>query len=145
MFTKLLLLFKQVIDEKPQRDLKMLPQKMPPVGMSRKTRPEWIRHEFPFLFGNDIRLLDVGCGEATLRKYFGEGRYTGIDITTAADLRMNLDSVAKLPFGDREFDVTLCIETLEHLESPNVIANELFRVTRNNVLISLPLYSGLYG
>ena len=51
---------------------------------------------------------------------------------------MNLDCVAKLPFGDREFDGTICIETLEHLESPNLIANELFRVTRNNVLISLP-------
>ncbi len=138
MFSKLLLLFKQVIDGKPQCSLQMFTQKVAPTGMSRTTRPKWIRREFPVLFGNGIRLLDVGCGEAILRRYFDEGYYTGIDITTAADLRMNIDSGAKLPFGDREFDVTICIETLEHLESPNLIANELFRVTRNNVLISLP-------
>ena len=138
MLTKLLVVFKQVIDQKPQCNLQTLAQRVAPVGMNRKTRPEWIRREFPFLFGNGIRLLDVGCGDAQLRKYFGSEYYTGIDITTAADHRLNLDSVAKLPFGDREFDATLCIETLEHLESPQLVTNEIFRVTKNNVLISLP-------
>ena len=138
MFNKLLLVFKQVIDQKSLVNRPVLALKMAPVNMDRKTRPEWIRREFAFLFTNGIRLLDVGCGNAELRKYFGKGFYTGIDVTAAADLKMNLDSVTKLPFQDREFDATLCVETLEHLESPQSIANELFRVTKDRVLISLP-------
>ena len=138
MLNKLLLVFKQVVHQKSQVDLPVLALKMVPVNMDRNSRPEWIRHEFAFLFTDGIRLLDVGCGDAKLRKYFGSGLYTGIDMSTAADLKLNLDSVAKLPFQDREFDATLCIETLEHLESPQSIANELFRVTKNSVLISLP-------
>jgi glycosyltransferase involved in cell wall biosynthesis/SAM-dependent methyltransferase len=138
MRDKLVMVFMQVMDQRYVKHVPFLSKKIAPVQMDRKTRPMWIRQQFPFLFTSGIRILDVGCGNAELRRYVDDGLYIGIDVTTSADLRLDLDSVKKLPFSDQEFNTTLCIETLEHLESPSVVANELFRVTKSCVLISLP-------
>src|SRR5829696_738921 len=44
----------------------------------------------------------------------------------------------KLPFRDDQFDVTVCVEVLEHLVDPQQGLAELARVTSTHLLVSVP-------
>ena len=84
------------------------------------------------------RVLDVGCDRAVLRDLVPGIQYTGIDLTEQADLRLDLEKVERLPFEDDSFDCVVCTDVLEHLESLHHIFNELVRVTRRHIIVSLP-------
>lgn len=43
-----------------------------------------------------------------------------------------------IPFPDNSFDCVLCLDVLEHLENIHQVFDELCRVTRRYVVISLP-------
>ena len=103
---------------------------------SRQDRPRY----FSTRFGAALegKLLDVGCDAAVLREFVGPERYTGIDISDAADIRLNLMEADRLPFDDASFDAVTCTDVLEHLENLHVIADELVRVAKRHVVISLP-------
>lgn len=90
------------------------------------------------------RLLDVGCGNGA---YVFALRDThdaeGLDIQrfpqwAGAPERFHLGSATDLPFPDASFDTVSCFETLEHLEEPEHCLRELRRVTRDNVVITVP-------
>ncbi len=104
---------------------------------TRKERTVWLSKYFNHLFKKN-KVLDVGCDDAPLRKLIGNQFYTGIDQSGKPDIKINLEAVKKLPFKAQEFDTVVCIEVLEHLENLHEISKELFRVSNNHVLISLP-------
>lgn len=96
-------------------------------------------------------ILDVGCGEGftlnRLRKRNIGKDLIGIDtLKTAIDLgkkqypHLNLKegSAYKIPFKDNAFDLVMCLEVLEHLENPTLALKELVRVSRKNIIISVP-------
>jgi len=45
---------------------------------------------------------------------------------------------APLPYADGSFDTIICLDTLEHLEDPYRALDDLFRVSRRSVIVSLP-------
>jgi len=47
-------------------------------------------------------------------------------------------SASELPFPTRSFDLVLCVEVLEHLEEPGRAAQEIVRVGKGNVILSVP-------
>jgi len=98
-------------------------------------------------FLRDGNILDVGCVKNfyNLSNFFGD-RYFGVDFReyfikkkisssyfTECDLNKN-----KLPYEDNSFENVICKDVLEHLEFPHRFIKELFRVSKKNVLISLP-------
>ena len=98
-------------------------------------------------FLKEGNILDVGCGVNFFKKleHFGP-RYFGIDFKGyylkedvkhenfyECDLNKN-----KLPFKDNSFDNIICTDVLEHLHYPHRFIQELFRVSKGNVVISLP-------
>jgi ubiquinone/menaquinone biosynthesis C-methylase UbiE len=98
-------------------------------------------------------VLDVGCGEGVLTldwaKVLGDRPVVGLDLADPKleaewqrRSRPNLSFVVgrgeELPFGDGEFDLVAAIETLEHVENPELTLAEMRRVARRHVLVSVP-------
>jgi SAM-dependent methyltransferase len=81
-------------------------------------------------------LLDVGCGGRHLAA-LTRGFYVGIDRRPPADLCIDLETPV-LPFANASFDAAVCLDVLEHLDSPHALCEEMARVSRRWVLVSLP-------
>ncbi|MCB9832871.1 MAG: class I SAM-dependent methyltransferase [Planctomycetes bacterium] len=103
---------------------------------SRQDRPRWLSGRFADLLEGSV--LDVGCDAAVLRDHVTRGHYVGVDRSSAADVKHDLQSGGALPFADRSFDTVICTDVLEHLDNLHAIFAELVRVSARHVLVSLP-------
>jgi 2-polyprenyl-3-methyl-5-hydroxy-6-metoxy-1,4-benzoquinol methylase len=95
------------------------------------------------------RPLEVGAGEGviSLKLYERFGDATAIDLPDAG-LRAEWQTrpgprylhadAERLPFTDKQFDLTVCVEVLEHLRDPVQGLAQLARVTTNHLLVSVP-------
>ena len=89
----------------------------------------------PVLAGS---VLDVGCDQAPLRALLANpANYVGVDIHPQADIALDLDA-RDLPLAGRSFDTVVCTDVLEHLERCHAVFDDLCRVARRHVLVSLP-------
>ncbi len=97
-------------------------------------------------------VLEVGCGEGfSTRRYrlalpsstsfaacdvedrlvdAARSRNPGVDVTQA--------SIYELPRADASFDLVVATEVLEHLDDPGRALRELVRVSKRQVLVSVP-------
>ena len=86
-------------------------------------------------------VLEVGIGSRMVSDYLSR---RGLEIKTLdLDRDLNPDFVAnvmKMPLANNSFDLILCAEVLEHLPFENFESSlqELKRVTRKNLILSLP-------
>ena len=102
----------------------------------RKGKAQYIADKYAAILIGTV--LDVGCDEAPLRKLVHQPfRYVGVDIRPGSDVVLDLDK-DPLPFPDRHFDTVLCTDVLEHLERCHAVYDELCRVAKNRVVVSLP-------
>ncbi len=95
-------------------------------------------------------VLDAGCGEAETIERLRDVMpplVEGVDIRADCiafaenrfpQFRFQEGSVYELPFDDRSFDLVMCCEVLEHLDSPGEALRELCRVARKGLLLSVP-------
>lgn len=102
----------------------------------RSDRPTFIGNRFgKYLKG---KVLDVGCDEAVLQKLLGKDRYSGIGMTKESAVRVDLEKTGRLPFHDNSWDTILCLDVLEHLNNLYEMCDEIFRIAKENIIISLP-------
>jgi SAM-dependent methyltransferase len=101
---------------------------------SRAERARFIAQVYGEFLAGDV--LDVGCSGAALRAAV-TGKYVGIDIAGEPDLVVNLEK-ERIPLPDGSFDCVVCSDVLEHLDNPHQTFDELARVSRRYVLVSLP-------
>jgi len=85
-------------------------------------------------------VLDAGCGEGEMlrRVTLPPGTRTVLLDRNPASSAQLLGSVDALPFASRSFDVVTCLEVLEHLRDPRPAVEELRRVARRAVVMSVP-------
>ena len=97
-------------------------------------------------------VLDAGCGEGfvtdRLARHDADLELTGIDLSDGAidyarehfghRAQFLTGSIFDLPFEDDQFDAVVCSEVLEHLDTPRRAVEELRRVARGHVLITVP-------
>ena len=106
-------------------------------------------------------VLDVGCGEGVLTaewaERLGDGRVVGIDLDdpklrvewdkrSRPNLEFRAEEATRLSFADDEFDMACAIEVLEHVPEPEATLEEMARVARRHLLVSVPrepLWRGL--
>lgn len=87
------------------------------------------------------RILNLGGGGARhLQASLSNNEIEVYEVDTQGDcdLRINLDALSDLPFDDSAFDVVCAFDVLEHLEKFHLLNEEMFRVAKDYVLISLP-------
>ncbi len=98
------------------------------------------------------RILDAGCGEGFVLRHLSprlsaRHRYVGVDTSTAAlreaqvrntDGSLLCGDIHRLPFGRGSFELVIATEVLEHLAQPERALEELCRVSRRFVLLSVP-------
>lgn len=100
---------------------------------------------------NPESILDVGAGEGfSLSKLQEEGigkRLEGIEYMDEAielgkkqypDIKIKKGDIYKLPYKNNSFDIIICTEVLEHLDRPDEALNELKRVSKKYLLLSVP-------
>ena len=94
-------------------------------------------------------LLDVGGAEgykAALARELFDARVRSVDLSAEACRRaqaiFGVDGepvdIHRLPYGDGDFDVVLCSETLEHVADLQSATYELLRVAAKAVVITVP-------
>jgi SAM-dependent methyltransferase len=90
-------------------------------------------------------LVDLGCGEAPLKKYFLQfvDKYTGVDWSntihnSAADVISDLNIEIKL--DDEVADSIISLSVMEHLCEPQVFLNESYRILKSggNIILQVP-------
>lgn len=112
-----------------------------PDFINRKQRNEFVSK---YLLKNCETILNIGGGgkrdlELSIKNKSIE--VFEIDITGDCDLIVDLDKVNKLDFENESFDICCAFDVLEHLEQFHLILNEMIRIAKNEVLISLPISS----
>lgn len=94
-------------------------------------------------------ILEVGCNEGFLSQALIEAGFhvksVDIDPVMVAKAKeiFGIDAIEAdindLPFADNQFDLVIGGEVLEHIDNPGKGLSELFRVSNNRVIISLPI------
>lgn len=93
-----------------------------------------LKHKLQKYIGKSI--VDVGSRDDSAEKFL-EQKVTLIDKNNT-----NLDSwdweKTPIPFPDASFDTVICFDTLEHINDIHTSFNDLLRVSKDIVIISLP-------
>jgi ubiquinone/menaquinone biosynthesis C-methylase UbiE len=109
-----------------------------PAYEDREGRNRWAASVVKTFPGNGILNLGGG-GKRHLQKYLGpEQRVHEVDIVGDCDTKLNLDEIHRLPFDDDSFDTCCAFEVLEHLEHFHLICDEMYRVCKSTLFVSLP-------
>ena len=109
-----------------------------PYYENREDRNRWAAEYLRTFSGESIVNIGGG-GKRHLARHLGtDWTVHEIDMSGDCDTLLNLDHADRLPFDDNTFDTCCAFEVLEHLENLHFIADEMFRITRSSLLISLP-------
>ena len=98
-------------------------------------------------------VMDVGCGDGILLRLLS-GRHTirafGVDLSETRLRRARQENViqptcadaSRLPFDSGVFDLCICTEVLEHLETPEIAIGEFHRVLKpeGRLVLTIPVY-----
>jgi demethylmenaquinone methyltransferase/2-methoxy-6-polyprenyl-1,4-benzoquinol methylase len=98
-------------------------------------------------FSKDFNtIIDIGAGVGTLAlklKSLGKDpicvdlKPNYVEAMKRKGLNAQVGDVRKLNFKDKEFELAICEEVLEHLENPGIGLSELCRIAKN-VIFTLP-------
>lgn len=89
------------------------------------------------------RVHDIACGVGYGAEVLGSPDYHGYDVPGVPNLAFpgtfyEVDLNDKSWFPEHDSDVTICFETLEHLEDPRHLATVLKATTKRDLLVSVP-------
>ncbi len=109
---------------------------------------ENILKELPFCFET---VIDVGCGDGyvlhCIEKKYKNKKVYGLDLsegrikTTKRNVvcsHLIRSEIHHLPFPDNSFDVVICSELLEHIPEYQKTIEELVRISKKRVIITVP-------
>ena len=93
-------------------------------------------------------ILDAGSGRQQYRKYFSHARYESTDIEQLPNCKQDfMCSLDNIPKPDNTYDAILCTQVLEHVEFPQKVIRECYRVMKPGgmLFLSAPQGAGVHG
>jgi SAM-dependent methyltransferase len=99
---------------------------------------------YPLLFGGD-RVLDFGCGNLLVAEFIQgslDVKITGVDVIdiNLTPLPLKIYDGRKLPFGDKNFDVSYAAFVLHHTNDIELLLSECIRVTKRRLIVLEDVY-----
>lgn len=89
-----------------------------------------------------IKIADFACGHGELIQKLADHGYDAYALDFSSDrlkelnnVKITVGDVAKTPFKDNFYDISICMECMEHVDNVVRLANELVRVTKVGGLI----------
>ena len=136
-----------IVEEKemPDRDIQILSDFYSKHHLTGNRRNQSVSEEkrsqlFKKWMGKNKKVLDMGCRDGVLTRYFIEGNtVTGLDIDKQAleDCHKNLkietmwaDFSLQIPLPTGSFDVVVAGEVIEHLPYPEITVSEVSRILK---------------
>lgn len=92
----------------------------------------------------EFNLLDIGAGTKDIQKFLPKNiNYISLDCRGDHDIEIDLDKGSDgnghIPIDSKAFDIILCTETLEHLQNPHKVMNEILRISKDDASIFLSM------
>ena len=93
------------------------------------------------LLPQDASVLDVGCGDgrfaSEVMRLRPDLHIEGIDVLVRPETLIPVTKFdgARIPAGDKSFDVVLFVDVLHHTDDPDILLKEAKRVARKSILI----------
>ena len=100
---------------------------------------------FDLIEKNPKNVLDVGCASgwflSEIYKIYSSSKCTGVDIYDKAieygkkrypQINFITTDAHSLPFGSSAFDLVICTEVLEHVDGPDLVLQEIYRVLKKD-------------
>lgn len=102
------------------------PQSVVEVGCGEGEMLRYIRRQFPTA---QLAAMDLSAEEIALAEENNRGAGIVFSVQNAEHLEA---------YEDNQFDLVICLEVLEHLENPEKGLAELIRISRKDILVSVP-------
>lgn len=98
-------------------------------------RQHWIRAQC----NNSDKIIDIGCNQGHIFAGWNRKNIVSVDIDDYSHMIENFvrADAHNLPFKDKEFDIAVLGEILEHVENPVQVLKEAKRVA-NKIIITVP-------
>ena len=86
------------------------------------------------------RILDAGAGPCPYKNMFSHCKYEATDFSNPNKMLNFVCTLDNIPQKDNSYDAVLCTEVLEHVEYPQKVINELYRVLKKGgkLLLTTP-------
>jgi SAM-dependent methyltransferase len=125
-----------------KRDLNFEKSLWNPIFLQMYFAIESVKSFFNSLPRQYLKIYDFGCGSKPYEKFCYDNEYYGIDIdieNKEADIFADVTSV---PLEDKIADVVVSFYLLEHVENPQKVINEKYRILKEGGIIFMlvPLY-----
>jgi len=98
------------------------------------------------------KVLDAGAGSCPYRKYFSHAKYTSTDFKDTPDTSSNykhdfICSLDKIPKPTESYDVIINTQVLEHVEYPQKVIEEFYRILKpsGKLFLTAPQGWGIHG
>ena len=105
-------------------------QRIPIIELARFT---WIGNQYT----NSDKIIDIGCNKGYTFSDFNRKNIISVDIDKYDIENFVQANAHSLPFKNKEFDIAVLGEILEHVEDPIQVLKEAKRVA-NKIVITVP-------
>jgi len=88
-------------------------------------------------------ILDAGAGKQQYRQFFSHAKYEATDIEQLPNCEHDfICSLDNIPKPDNTYDVILCTQVLEHVEFPQKVVDEFYRILKPGGMLFLTAPQG---
>lgn len=105
---------------------------------------QFFEREYPEIFDSKAKILNVGDTDGILLESLGKRGMSlninkeCVEFIKSKGMEAILGNAEILDFPDSSFDFVFCFQTLEHCPNPVKVLNELGRVAKGKVFLSIP-------